>query len=377
MTRILQSVLAFLFLALPAGAQDQGIAQIGEDLFAAGATVVLDQTGIDDVFAAGERLSIASGITGGAYMAGRRVEIGAPVGGDVFAAGMEVQAKADVAGDLTLAGYDVQSNAAVGGDLRLSGANIAVTGPVAGYASLAGDRIRLDAVVTGEAHIAAREVEFGPAARIDGKLTLYEETVGQIQVPESVVPPARIERIKVEGWGDSGMPGVLAPFSWQRAVLSFVSGVAVVAVIAALIAALLPQPLAALRRQALAGPFRAIWFGFLALSVLWGSVIVAAMTVVGLLALPLLIVLAVLAGFAGYVIGAYVLGVALLILIGQGEPTHFGMRALAAGAGALIAGLIALVPLVGWLFALGLALLGLGALATQLFRPTFYSGAPA
>ncbi|MBA3909629.1 MAG: hypothetical protein C0524_07020 [Rhodobacter sp.] len=377
MARILNALLALVLITLPAAAQDQGITQIGEDLFAAGATVILDRSGIDDVFAAGERLSVASAITGGAYMAGRRVEIGAAVGGDVFGAGMEVLARADVAGDLTLAGYDVQSEGAVGGDLRLSGANISVTGPIAGYAILAGDRIRLDAVITGEAHIAASEVEFGPGARIDGKLTLYEETIGQIVVPESVVPAGRIERIEAEGWDDGGMPGVLVPFSWQRAVLSFIGGVATVAVIAALVAALLPQPLAALRRLALASPFRALWFGFLGLSVLWGSVIVSAMTVFGLLAVPVLVLLAVLAGFAGYVIGAYVLGVALLILIGKGEPGTFGMRALAAGAGTLIAGLIALVPLVGWLFALALALVGLGALAMRLFRPAFFTVAPA
>ena len=61
------------------------------------------------------------------------------------------------------------------------------------------------------------------------------------------------------------------------------------------------------------------------------------------------------------------------MLIGQNEPDSIGTRAMAAGVGALAVGLIALIPFLGWLFAIALALTGVGAIAIWLFQPKFFA----
>jgi hypothetical protein len=93
------------------------------------------------------------------------------------------------------------------------------------------------------------------------------------------------------------------------------------------------------------------------------------MTLIGILLSPAAILLAGLTAFAGYVIAAYAFGAGLLIMTGQGEPDSTGDRVLAAGLGALLAGIISLIPFFGWLFVLVLTLTGVGALAQRLIGP--------
>jgi hypothetical protein len=376
MPRVLSLIAVVIAAALPAAAEDEGAARIGDDAFLAGGMVSIDEAGVDDVFAAADRFRLSAPIAGGAYIAARRIEIAAPAAGDVFAAGMDVAVTGGAGGDLTVAGYDVRTEGTVGGDLRGSGATLSVAGPVAGYASLAGETLRIDAAVTGDAHIAGRTVEFGPAARVDGTLYLYEEREGRIEVPERVAPADRVTRIAVEGTGPGSMPARIRPPSWRQLVANFLLGVLFITAAAALIAAVLPRPLAELRRLILAAPLRALWFGFLALSLLAGAGIVLGITLIGLFVTPAAVLAALAAAFLGYVIGAYALGVGLLLALGRDEPDSLPTRALAAGAGALVAAVIALIPLIGWLFVLAVTLAGVGALALRLFRPAFFAAPP-
>jgi len=80
-----------------------------------------------------------------------------------------------------------------------------------------------------------------------------------------------------------------------------------------------------------------------------------------------------LAGFIGYVIGAYTLGVGLMLAIGMEEPDSLIIRAGAALLGALSAAVIALAPFIGWLFVVVLTLAGTGALVSQVLRPRFFA----
>ena len=282
---------------------------------------------------------------------------------------MDVTLSGPVTGDASLAGYDIVVGGTVGGDLRASGSKVTINAPVAGYALLAGESVTLNSVISGDVSVTGPGLVFGPDARIDGNLTLYEPEENQTEVPRQVVPPDRVERIQVEDWrkGDWKMPRV---FDWRGAVLSFIGGVIAVAAIAALIAAVAPQRL---RVRTLDAPFRSLWFGFLAQSTLVGSAIISAMTVIGLLLVPASLFLAVVGGFLGYVIGAYTFGVGLLLAFGRGEPGTMGERALAAAIGALLAGLIGLIPFLGWLFVLALTLAGVGAITMQVFRPAFFA----
>lgn len=340
--------------------QDEARFTIGGDTFLAGRSIVHDTPGGDDLFAAGQRLRAAADLTGSVYLAGQDVSIDGAVGGDIHAMGQTVTVAGDVAGDASLAGQDLRVIGGVGGDLRIAGSIVEVLGPVAGYAILGGERVRLASEVAGDVILGAERVEFDPGARIGGTLTIFEDDIGDTVVPETVIPAERITRREFEEWQPQTMPRMV-PTAGEL-IGRFLGGVIMVALLAALVAALIPDRLAEMRRTILGTPFRTLGVGFVAQSAIIGSVVVVALTLIGLLLVPGILLLAGASALAGYVVGAYAFGVGLLLLIGRDEPDTLPERAIAAGAGALVAGLLALVPFLGWLFAVALSLAGIGAI---------------
>jgi hypothetical protein len=69
-----------------------------------------------------------------------------------------------------------------------------------------------------------------------------------------------------------------------------------------------------------------------------------------------------LAIFAGYALGSYVLGVGLWLGVGRTMPEGLLGKFALACLGAFLAGLAWLVPIAGWFFVLGLTMLGIGTL---------------
>lgn len=147
----------------------------------------------------------------------------------------------------------------------------------------------------------------------------------------------------------------------------------IVAALAAGLAVLAPARMAAMRTTLLARPFRGLWMGFLGLSALVGAGILSALTLIGLILTPAFWLIAVLCGLLGYVVGAYALGVGVMRAIGMDEPSTALIRAGAALLGALIAAVIGLVPYLGWLFVVLLAVAGAGALVSLVLRPRFFA----
>ena len=372
MWRAIGIVAGLLFATMALAEDEASIFDFGGDSFRAGYTVTHDAEGTDDLFMAGQRVTGTSDITGTAHLAGRKVTMRGAMGGDLYAAGEEVRIEGAVTGDATLAGREV-SVGDVGGDLRIAGSEVAVTGAVGGYAMIAGEEVEIDAVIAGDVSLGAEEIAFSDAARAEGQVFVYEETPGEMEIPASFAPEDRIERREIEDWeADTGV----RTWSVRRAVGKFLLGVIVVAGLAALVAGLMPERLAAMRRRILDAPFRALWLGFLTQSAVIGSAVIFAMTLIGIILVPAAIFVAFVGGFAGYVIGAYAFGVGLLLAFGRPEPDSLQDRAIAAGVGALAAGVIGLIPFIGWLFVLALVLAGLGAITIRLFRPEFFSDRP-
>ena len=356
-----------LILGLVAGmatAQEETRISIGDDTFLAGRSVTFDAQGTDDLFVAGQRVRAESDLTGSVYAIGQDVALEGAVGGDVHAMGQTVTLTGDIAGDASIAGQDLRVTGALGGDLRAGGSAVEIAGPVAGYAILGGETVRIDAEITGDVILGAESVRFGPGARIGGTLTLFEDDIGDLEVPDSVISEDRITRREFEDWEGHQMPRVVP--SARDLAGRFIGGVVMVALLAALIAALIPERLAEMRRTVLAAPFRTLGVGFVTQSAIVGSVFVVAMTLIGLVLVPGILLLAGLSALAGYVVGAYAFGVGLLLLIGREEPDTLAERAIAAGAGALVAGVLGLVPFLGWLFVIALSLAGIGAIVAAI-----------
>jgi len=366
MSRLLLILVGGLF-AMPVWAKDDtGFFDFGGDSFRAGRSVSHDEAGTDDLFMAGEVVTVKADISGSAHLAGREVNIDGAVRGDAYAAGENVTLRGDVSGDVTIAGRAV-SVWGIGGDLRIAGSELRLGGNIGGYAMVAGEDVAFDAATAGDVSLAAKRVDWGEAASIAGRLIVYEEELGDLEVPERVVPADRVERREIEEWDGPRPPG------WWWVITRFLFGVILVAALAALVAALVPERLAEMRRQVLARPFHTLWLGFLTQSAVIGAGVLFAMTIIGLLITPVMVLLALVGGFAGYVVASYAFGVGLMLAFGRQKPDSIGDRAMAAGVGALAAGIIGLIPFLGWLFILVLVLSGIGAITVRVIRPVFFA----
>jgi len=355
----------FIIMGVTAQAQeDSATALVGNDVFTGGYRIVHDTAGADDLFIGGNSIDVLSAVSGSVHMAGQSISIEEPVGGDVYSLGQSIKITAPVGGDVTVGGQDIYVND-IGGDLRATGASVEINGTVGGYAAVAGETVRIFGNIGGDLHLTGMNVEFGDSVTIGGTLFVYEDEAGAIDIPSNV-DAGNLERLTIEEFPEETGFGFVMK--------SFLSGVIFVAIIAGLIAAIAPQRLAGMRESLLANPFRMLWIGFLGLSVIIGASIVSAMTIVGLILMPVLLLLAGIGGFLGYVIGAYSLGVGLRLLAGMPEPDTLAARGMAALIGALSVAIIALAPLVGWLFVMALTLSGVGVLIHHLFKPRFFAG---
>jgi cytoskeletal protein CcmA (bactofilin family) len=370
------SLFILILFALPLAAEDASqVFRFGGDVYTSGQSLRIAGETADDVFAAGDKVTTELAVSGTAHLLGRSVSVNGPVGQSVYAAGRAVDIRGAVAGDVYLAGETISVSGGVGGDVRAMAATVTLTGTVGDAVLVGAQEVEFNAAVAGDVRLAADTISFGEAARIEGRLYLYHDDPDGIEVPDWVIGADRIERLKAEEWDGIGATATPARSTWWASLRAFLGGIVVLALAATLVAALAPEFLARIRERALSTPVRSIWMGFLGLSAVTGSTVLFALTGIGLLVAPVALVLAALLGLAGYVIGTYVLGVGIMGLAGQPVPGDLRARALAASAGAVAAGVIGLLPYIGWLFLLGLALFGAGALMVRLFAPGFYTEA--
>lgn len=368
---VLAGLILCLCLVSPAarGADLPEILDFGGDAFRAGLEARFEGPEVDDLFMAGESVRAESAVSGSVYLAGRRVDVLESVAGDAHAAGATLRFERPIGGDATLAGQSI-SLGAVGGDLRAAGSEIVLGGPVGGYALITGERVEILGPITGDARITARTLVLGPGARIGGQLTLYEPEPGMIDLPEAVIAPERVTRRQAEEWELSLAPDLEVGFEpaarGGNSAGGFVSGVLIVVVVAALIAALAPERLGLMSARLRTRPFATLGLGFVVLSGLAGATLLLALTLIGLLVAPAVLVVALAAVGLGYVIAAYALGAGLLQAAGRPAPATFGARGLAGLAGALLAALVGLIPVLGWLFGVALVLAGVGAMSRRL-----------
>lgn len=366
MLRPIIALLCTLVLATGATAQPEGgTLDLGTDRFRAASEVRFDEPGAGDVFLAGSEVGLAAPIAGSAHLAGKRVTVAADVPGALYAAGRDLEIAAPVGGAATLAGYEVRIAGPVAGNLRASGMRLILADTIGGAALLAGRDIEITGTIAGDVVIMARSLRFGPDARIDGRVTLYGDEGAELVVPASVAAAERVESRVVAD--HDRMDGRRMGLTFAERIAAFGGSVLVLTLIATLAVAIAPQGFDRLRALVGAAPLRALGFGFLALSLLFGAAFMLILTVIGIVLAPVALLAAVLLSIAGFVVAVYLLGVWIVTRGNMMEPDTFPEFALTALAGALAAGLLGIVPFLGWIVPPALALTGAGALTLATF----------
>ena len=373
--RLLTLVTVSALFAAPLAAEEAAEFDFGGDAFRAGRSVTLSVPSAGDFFGAGENVTLSGELGGSAHMAGRAVMLEAPVAGNFYGAGMDVDLRGPVSGNVTMMGYDLTVTERVSGNLRASGKSVEIAAPIAGSAILGGETVEIGGVISGDLALAAKFIDWDGGAKVLGKIDIYTDAPETLMVPDFVAGPDQVTIHDVKEWETDHGQAFDAhkekePFSAK--IGSFFAGVVVVGLLATLFAGIAPAWVAGLRREALHDPLRTAWVGFLGLSALIGSVVVLALTGIGIIVAPFTILSAILLALVGYVVGAYATGVFALSMAGRDMPATMAERAMAAFAGAFLLALIGAAPFLGWFVVLAVTLVGAGALLVKWFSPTFF-----
>ncbi len=357
--------------------------EIGGDIIVSGSAVTQPISADRDLLAFGASVSLTGDVAQDVHAMGFDVDIDGAIGGDVVAAGGSVSVDGAVAGDVTASAMTLRTGpgAQIGGNARLAGATVTIDGPIFGALVAAGGEIILNAPISGDVVLTGAQITFGPNAVIEGTLTYFSDE--RVEVPERVISADRVRfepasesemwRDFRNDWQDWDSPVALTPWTIVGGLLI---NLGLFIVIGAVFLTLAPGTVRRLRRRADARPGMVILTGTIGLAILFGSIPVSVLSVVGLPIVPILALLIVAVWMLGYILGAYVLAMRVMRVLGGVESPSIFMRLLALAVGVTVVALLNFIPVIGWMANFALVLLGIGAITTALFD-SFLTGLEA
>jgi hypothetical protein len=338
----------------------------GGDSYVAGQAARVEAAVPRDAFAAGYDVSLKAAVAGDAHLAGYNVGADGAITGNLYAAGSSVSVNAPVGGDVTAFGQSIQlrAPATVGGNLRLAGAIIGLEAPVAGSALVTAQTLTLDTTIAGDLNFFGDSIHFGPTAKVTGRVIIQAPSA--IAVPESVASADRVSYTQLVAPDFATEAGKTAehvvrgfwPAVWATGLWWLLLALVGLLFITLANRFVLDMEAAAVRR-----PVRNFGLGVLAFATVLGLVPVVALTVVGLVVLPFVIAFVAVAWALAYVAGAYLIG----LMIGRALlPIDSNIKRLGVLVAAIVvAGLVGMIPIVGWLVMLVLTIFGFGTFALR------------
>ena len=364
--RCLGAALAIMLIESGVASAENTLVENGGDTFIAGGTVTQTVEASGDVFVAGRSATVLGNTDADLHVSGFDVVVGADSAEDTYAAGFTVTIKGEIGDDLSAIGFNVRTEgtARVSGNARLAGATVVIDGPVDGTLTITGRDVVLNAPVLGDARIMAATIEFGPDASIGGRLTYSSDP--QIDIPERVIPAARVtyeDPSVAEFWDAMGnikeMP--IAP-SFASMLFGFLVTLLFFVLLAAIALGFFPKRVSWLRKTIGAAPWRTLLQGVIGLSMLFGSILVTGLTIVGLPFVPFALLAIVVIWTLAYALGAYAVAMRLWVGFGNNPDPQIPVRLAVFAAAIIVVTLLNYIPFVGWVANYTLVLLGVGAM---------------
>lgn len=378
-TRILIAALGLLLaVSLPGRAQDAF--ELGQDVFHGGQSVAIETPDHDDAFLSGLRVRIAQAITGNAYLLGRYVDIDAAVGSSLYAVAQRVQVAAPVMQDVMASGLLVAIEAPVSGDVRIAASEAEIGADIGDTLVVFAESVILNSVVAGDAAISAQLVSFGPEARIEGHLILYEAEPGALVVPETVISADRIDRRDFDGVAlakDAVSQPAPKPKKNKKPKktvwpTTYLWSFAVLALLAVGLAWIMPHTMDDIREQAVRRVMGSTMTGFISISSLLGGALLLGLTVIGLAVSPVMLLALVPLTIFGLCVAFFALGGRLMAMRSAVLPDGAWSRGASVIVGCLILCGIGLIPLLGTIVLSGFAIWGAGAAIAHVVRPQLF-----
>lgn len=345
----------------------------GGDRFVTGTRIDETAGAPRDLLVGAARARIVGDVTGDVHAAGFSIRVDAQVADDLTAAGAQLSVDATVLGDATLAGFvvTIQKDARIGGNARLFAGSATIEGQVDGSVFASANEVYLNATVGGDLRVTASGLTFGPDAMVAGRLILT--LPNEVVVPASVATSDRITyaQLNLSNWrefdemaweGVPESPTMLAVLGGYLIVLGFLL------CLGGAFLVLAPNGVANMRRMAITRPGVTLSLGGFGLSALVGLIPVSAMTIIGLPLVPFAVLAVLVAWVFGYLLGAYVLAMAIARAAGIGDMPKLPVRLVILAAAITGAALLNFVPFIGWIANVLLVFLGLGAMTEGAFR---------
>jgi len=335
---------------------------LGNDLFTTGDKASINSRGVDDIFVMAREFDLNQAVSGSVHTIAADVNINANVGNSVYAVGDRVSINAEVAQDVLIFGQTLTIGSNIGGDLRGAGDSIKINGLVAGDIQFASQRISLNSLVQGSAAFATENISFGPTAHIKGDLVLYSEHSTRFNIPASVISPDRIIYRSSNQMLDNEF---IEPAGDNLDILSM--GIFYELLLAIIVTSMIVMMAKNASRNAYGRAWNGVWssigYGFIGLALLSGSIIVSAITFIGIPLSILLIVATIIVTILGYWMGSYFIGARIWLAVRGELPSSTLMVLLTATLGTLSAELITSIPYIGWWLTIVITVFGVGALS--------------
>jgi hypothetical protein len=355
------TLLALVSLPLASLGEEAKIT-IGGDQYAAGqATTIVDPVK-HDAFAAGYDVALEAPVAGDAHLAGFNVNVDADVTGDLYAAGSSINITGTIGGDVTAFGNTVslRSPVPVAGNVRLAGASVTVDTPVTGAALVTAQTLTFNSSVSGDLDFFGENLSFGPNAAVGGIVTIH--ATKEIPVSTTVAAADRVKFVQLVGPDYATEAGKTAehvvrgiwPAVWATGMWWLLLGV-----IGLLFITLATRLVTALETAMHKRPFRTMGLGILGFAATLGLVPVFALTLVGIFLLPFVLVFVVIACALAYLGGAYLAGIRIAVALFPIDTNLNRVGVLVVSI--VLAGLLGMVPVVGWLVTLLLLTFGFGS----------------
>ncbi len=325
---------------------------IHDDLYAAGAKVIVNAPVKGDLIVAASDIEISGNVSDDVIAAGGSVSILAPVKGDLRVAGGSILIEKDVFEDVVASGGEITLLGSVAGDAVLSGGDIRVSGNIGRNLQVNGGSATLDGFIQGNLTAYVGNLIFGPDAYVNGDLIITSES--DIDVNQDKVGGNIIRK---------DIPHVDTPSSIF--VLGFFAkafGVIGLLIVGLLLIFVFDKATSRIVSTLKSHPWKCLGFGLLVLIAVPALAILLLLMIVTIPLSIILMVLFVIAIYLSQIFVAYIMG--SLILYHFKKASHYLMFVV----GMIAYSLIKFIPVFGDFFSFFAICFGLGALTISLFH---------
>lgn len=321
-------------------------AEVADDIFAAGRDVTFDGATAENVIIAGYDVDLRGGTVADMITAASTISIAGTIEDDLVAAARSMR---------------IASDGAIGGDARLAAEMIDIEGSIGGSLRAAARRITVTGKIDGKADFLAERIVIAPGANITGDL-IYRSKA-EPEIADGAIIGGEIRRIEIDTPDLASVGyailrfGLLLLLAWALAVLLLV------AVVQLAFPNLMADATDHLRTRPWSSLGRGV-AGLLLAAVLAGLLFASIFGIPLGLALTMTIAILSLLGLAA---ASYGIGLFVGRRRGNGDIRLFGRIGWAI-IGAIILGVVTLIPFVGGLVLALAVAAGVGAASAEIWK---------